>query len=90
MFVTVKCSAVCCDMKYACDVKYEKYISIYFSQNQKEFGCIGAAVLLILSPKELISQKKTRQSTLAVTATRFPLFLSHHNFEQDRGSDSQS
>ena len=25
-----------------------------FSQNQKGFGCIGAAVLLILSPKELI------------------------------------
>ena len=29
----------------------------YFSQNQKEFDCIGAAVLLILSPKELIWQK---------------------------------
>ena len=40
----------------------------YFSQNQKGFGCIGAAVLLILSPKELIWQK-TRQSTLAITAT---------------------
>ena len=31
------------------------YIYIYiFSQNQKGFGCIGAAVLLNLSPKELI------------------------------------
>ena len=30
------------------------YIYLYFSQNQKGFGCIGAAVLLILSPKELI------------------------------------
>ena len=30
------------------------YIYIYFSQNQKGFGCIVAAVLLILSSKELI------------------------------------
>ena len=30
-----------------------KYIN-YFSQNQKGFGCIVAAVLLILSSKELI------------------------------------
>ena len=30
------------------------YIHMFKSQNQKEFGCIGAAVLLILSPKELI------------------------------------
>ena len=29
-------------------------IYIYFSQNQKGFGCIVAAVLLILSSKELI------------------------------------
>ena len=29
-------------------------LQYHFSQNQKEFGCIGAAVLLILSPKELI------------------------------------
>ena len=30
------------------------YTLIFISQNQKEFGFIGAAVLLILSPKELI------------------------------------
>ena len=43
----------------------------YFSQNQKEFGCIVAAVLLILSSKELIWQK-TRQLNLAITATILP------------------
>ena len=31
----------------------EQYI-IQFSQNQKGFGCIGAAVLLTLFPKEVI------------------------------------
>ena len=46
----------------------EKFIWVNFSQNQKGFGCISAAVLLILSPKELILQK-TRQSSLAITAT---------------------
>ena len=30
------------------------YLYNNFSQNQKGFGCISAAVLLILSPKELI------------------------------------
>ena len=49
-----------------CSVKVYKWVN--FSQNQKGFGCTGAAVLLILSPKELISQK-TRQSSLAITAT---------------------
>ena len=32
----------------------ESFIKSYFSQNQKGFGCICAAVLLILSPKQLI------------------------------------
>ena len=35
-------------------IYYYIIILLYFSQNQKGFGCIGAAVLLILSPKELI------------------------------------
>ena len=60
----------------------------YFSQNQKGFGCIGAAVLLILSPKELIWQK-TRQSTLAITATILLKILTAEN-GRNSGSDSQS
>ena len=38
----------------------------YFSQNQKGFGCIGAAVSLILSPKELIWQKRGSQLWLSL------------------------
>ena len=36
-----------------CAIKIHIYI-VDFSQNQKGFGCIVAAVLLILSSKELI------------------------------------
>ena len=35
-------------------IHLSKFIIYNFSQNQKGFGCIVAAVLLILSPKELI------------------------------------
>ena len=41
----------------------------YFSQNQKGFGCIVAAVLLILSSKELIWQKRGSQIWLSMPRT---------------------
>ena len=60
----------------------------YFSQNQKGFGCICAVVLLILSLKKLIWQK-TRQSTLAITATVLLKIIMAEN-GGNSGSDSQS
>ena len=50
---SAKCSQVVLNLNSSTALASNMHTS-NFSQNQKGFGCIGAAVLLILSPKELI------------------------------------
>ena len=52
---------------------------VRFFPKPKRFGCFVAAVLLILSPKELICDKK-RGSKICLSQPLIPVLLSHYDF----------